>query len=262
VTTARATEQRIDVAGLSVHLLEGGTGDPLLLVHQGMGPMGWTSFHERLAETFAVTAPDMPGYGGSERPEWAVHPRDMAILGHLMLDRLDLDRVHLVGLGFGGWIAAEMAAMGQRRLGSLTIVGAPGLRPREGEIHDWLLFGYEQEIRFGFRDDAAFEAYFGPEAPEEIIDVWDYSREMTTRLNWKPWMHSLQLPFVLPAIEVPSLVVWGRHDRLFPLDCGVRYAELLPNARLEIVEDAGHYVELEQPLQLAQLIAAHAEGAR
>ena len=87
------------------------------------------------------------------------------------------------------------------------------------------------------------------------VELWDRSREMTARITWKPWMWSGQLPSLLRGVATPSLVVWGQHDRIVPLDCGQQYYELLADARLEIVYDAGHTVDLEQPELLAQLIA-------
>jgi pimeloyl-ACP methyl ester carboxylesterase len=135
------------------------------------------------------------------------------------------------------------------------LVGAAGLKPRQGDIHDPLLGGFDEYLRFGFHDGGTFDAMFGPEVPIEIYELWDHSREMTARLNWKPWMFSWELPNLLPGVRTRTLVVWGRHDRVMPLDCGALYVELLPEARLEIVEDAGHIVDLEKPDELADLIS-------
>lgn len=260
-TTATRAERDVLVSGLSVMLRESGEGEPLVVLHHSTGPL-WTPFYDRLAGDFAVVAPDIPGFGKSARPTWARSPRDEAILLHHLLDELGLDGVHLVGLGFGGWIAAEMATMGHHRLKSLVLVGAAGLKPERGDIHDPLLAGYEEYVRRGFCDDRAFEAVFGPEASAELIELWDYSREMTARLNWKPWMYSWELPNVLPGVRTPALVVWGRHDRVIPLVCGEQYAALLANARLEVVEGAGHIVDLEQADALARLIVEFAHPTR
>ena len=95
---------------------------------------------------------------------------------------------------------------------------------------------------------------FGEEPVQEVVDLWDYSREMTARVTWKPWMWSLQFPALLQGVRTPSLVVWGGADAIVPLECGRQYVEVLPNARLEVVEDAGHVVDLEEPERLAGLI--------
>jgi pimeloyl-ACP methyl ester carboxylesterase len=226
-----------------------------MVLHHSTGPM-WTPFHDALAAHFTVVAPDVPGYGKSTRPMTARHPSHLGVLLHQFLDATSRPRVHVVGLGFGGWIAAEMAAMNQARFDTMTLVGAPGLKPREGMIHDPMMESWTDYARQSFRDDASFIAHFGRKPAQELIDLWDFSREMTARVTWKPWMWSLQLPQLLRAVTTPSLIVWGRHDRIVPHDCGAQYAEILANARLEIVEDAGHVVDLEQPERLAELIAA------
>jgi pimeloyl-ACP methyl ester carboxylesterase len=166
----------------------------------------------------------------------------------------------LVGLGLGGWIAAELATLEPRRLETLTLVGSPGLRPPHGEIVDQVPISFEAYVRLGFSSDAAFERVIGPRPSPEVVELWDYSREMTTRLTWKPWMFSLQLRHLLPEIRTPTLVVWGSEDRVVPRECGQLYAELLPDARLETVE-AGHLVDLEEPARLAKLIEDHAHAS-
>ena len=84
---------------------------------------------------------------------------------------------------------------------------------------------------------------------------------MTARLSWKPWMFNRQLLPLLPEVHTPTLLVWGEHDRVIPIDCANQYKEALPNATLEIAKGAGHLVELEQPDALAESIAAFAEKA-
>lgn len=253
-------EARLQVAGTSLCVRRGGTGDPVLILHHSTGSRGWEPLAAALASSFAVIEPDLPGYGQSERPEWARSARDVAILIGRLIDHLDLPGVHVVGLGFGGWVAAELATMAPRRLATLTLVGAPGLKPRHGEIADQVLIGFEEYVRLGFSSDAAFEAEFGPKPDKALTELWDFSREMTARLTWKPWMFSRQLPHLLGEASMPALVVWGAEDRVVPLDCGHQYAELLPNARLEVVE-AGHIVDLEAPGRLTELITDHVRQA-
>jgi pimeloyl-ACP methyl ester carboxylesterase len=232
------------------------------VLHHSTGPF-WTPFHDHLAQTFSVIAPDMPGYGRSERPEDARSPRDLGVLLIQMLDELDLDQVHLAGLGMGGWVAAEIATMAQRRLSTLTLVGAAGIKPRDGMIHDPMMEGWIDYEKFSFSTEAAYREVFGEgDPPQEIIDLWDYSREMTARITWKPWMWTVALPTLVRGVRTPSLVVWGARDRVVPLDCGHQYTELLQNARLEILEDAGHVIDLEQPEVLAKMITEFAATGR
>lgn len=253
-TSSSVAERDVEVGSLLVHLSEAGDGPPLVVLHHSTGPM-WSAFYDSLAESFSVTAPDVPGYGQSTRPVTARTPGHLATLLNQLFHANGFEQIHLVGLGFGGWIAAELAAMDQHRLATLTLVGAAGIRPRDGLIHDPMAESWTAYARASFRNGEAFAAVFGEEPPQEVIDLWDYSREMTARVTWKPWMWSLQLPDLLKGVQTPALVIWGDEDAIVPLDCGRQYVEALPNARLEIVEGAGHVIDLEHPDRLAALIA-------
>ena len=273
------TERTIEVAGLSLQLQQDGSGSPLLLLHHSTGHSGWMPLYERLAESFAVTVPDLPGYGRSERPDWARETRDVAVIMQHLLDKLDLDGVTLVGLGFGGFIAAEMATLNHRRLSRLVLVGAAGIKPQDGEILDQMMIEHAEYVKVGFRDEAIFEQLFLTEAKEAeeaedaedaeeakdakvvdpvALDIWEFSRIMTARLTWSPYMHSRRLPHLLGDVQTPTLLVWGEPDNVVPVDCARQYERTLPDARLEIVADAGHAVDMEQPEALASLIAEHA----
>jgi pimeloyl-ACP methyl ester carboxylesterase len=78
---------------------------------------------------------------------------------------------------------------------------------------------------------------------------------MASRIAWSPHMHNPALPHLLPGVDAPVLLVWGAEDRVVPPSAGRRYAELLPNARLEVIDGAGHFLDLEQPDELARLVA-------
>jgi pimeloyl-ACP methyl ester carboxylesterase len=258
MTTAAAThtEQTIQIAGKNVRLLQGGSGPAALFLHHSTGNPGWLPIHESLAEKYSLTVPDLPGYGQSERPEWAREPRDVALLTNRILDRLGLRDVTLIGAGLGGFIAAEMAAANASRLKRLVLIGAAGLQPDEGEIADQMLVDFAEYLKAGFRDDALYEHVFGHTPDPAIASLWDLSREMTARITWKPYMFSRRLPRVLGEIEVPTLVIWGGNDRIVPMSCAHQYVRGLANARLEVVAGAGHLVELEEPEKVASLIGS------
>lgn len=262
-TSMTHAERTIDVAGLNLRLLEGGEGAPMLLLHHSTGNPGWMPFYEQLATAYSLTVPDMPGYGQSQRPEWAREPRDLAILVNQALDRLGLTSdVSLVGLGFGGFVAAEMATMDQRRLSSLVLVGAPGIQPQEGQILDQMLVDFEEYVKAGFRSDESYEHVFGGELDPSIKQLWDYSREMTARLTWKPYMFNRRLAHLLREVRTPTLLVWGSRDVIVPLDVARQYQQALPNARLEVIDGAGHLVEVEEPERVAALVGAHINNSR
>ncbi len=250
-------EQSVELRSGKLRLLCGGAGDAAVLLHHSTGSPGWTPFHEELSRRFTVAAPDLPGYGQSPRPEWARDARDLAIVIGRVIERLALEDVTLIGLGFGGFVAAELATQNPSRLATLALVGAAGVRPEHGEILDQMLISHEEYVAAGFRDRAAHDAVFGEKPAAELMQLWDLSREMTARVAWKPYMWSPRLAPLLPDLQVPTLVVHGEQDRVVPPDVGEQYARLIPGARLERMAGAGHLVELEEPARVAELIAGH-----
>jgi pimeloyl-ACP methyl ester carboxylesterase len=136
-----------------------------------------------------------------------------------------------------------------------------GIKPERGEIADQALVSYIDYVRLGFADQRNYDRIFGAETPTGVLEQWDLNREMTFRIAWKPYMYNAALPHLLGAVVTPTLVVWGREDRVVPLECGERYVKALSQARLAIVERAGHYVEMEQPEELTTQIRAFVTAA-
>jgi len=102
------TESFVDVVGGKVQLLKGGSGSPIFVLHHDVGNPGWLPYYMELAENHTVYVPSHPGFGKSERPEWARNVRDIACIYQRLLKDLGLNSTAAVGLGFGGWILAEM----------------------------------------------------------------------------------------------------------------------------------------------------------
>ncbi|HXJ82198.1 MAG TPA: alpha/beta hydrolase [Candidatus Methylomirabilis sp.] len=246
--------ETLSIAGVALRLGRAGTGPPVLVLHHDIGAPSRMSFHDALASHFTVLAPSHPGYDGSERPEWLRNPRDIAVVYQRLLAALNLGTVSVVGLGFGGWIAAEMATMAPQTIRRLVLVGAMGIKPERGEIADQALLSYLDYARRGFAARSAFDDLFGADPPTSQLEQWDLNREMTFRIAWKPYMYNPTLPHLLGGLSTPSLIVWGRDDRIVPLECGERYAKSLARARLEVVEGAGHFVDMEKPQELAHLV--------
>lgn len=243
------------VAGSKLHLVRGGRGKAVMVLHHDIGTLDRLPFYDALAERFEVLLPHHPGYGQSERPAWLRSPRDIAAIYQALLADLNVSDVALVGLGFGGWIAAEMASLAPRAFRRLVLVGAMGVKPPEGDILDQALVSYIDYARAGFHTDAAFAQAYGAAPSTDQLVAWDIAREMCFRIAWKPYMYSQTLPHLLGGVRAPALLVWGEHDRVVPRSAGERYAASLREAKLEIVRGSGHCVEMEKPKDLAALVS-------
>jgi pimeloyl-ACP methyl ester carboxylesterase len=254
------TTEEVRASGSSVRLRTAGRGAPLLVLHHDIGTPEQLPFYEALAARFTLLLPSHPGYDGSERPAWMRSVRDVAVTYQAVLAARGLADVALVGLGFGGWIAAEMATMAPRGFRRLVLVGPMGLKPAEGEILDQALMSYVEYARAGFADQAAFERLFTPDPPTPLLEQWDLNREMTFRIAWKPYMYNPTLAPLLGGVQSPALIVWGRRDRIVPVGVAEQYHRALPGSRLTVLDGAGHFVDMEQPDTLAKLVVQFVES--
>ena len=248
------TESTMKAAGTKLHVARAGKGRPIVVLHHETGTLDRLPFYDALANHYDVLVPHHPGYSRSERPEWMRSARDIAVIYRGILSELEIKDAALVGLGFGGWIAAEMASMAPAHLSRLVLVGAMGIKPTQGDILDLAVTGYVDYARAGFHDQKAFDRVYGAEPSVDQLEMWDICREMSFRIAWKPYMYSQTLPYLLGAVRTPALVVWGDDDKVVPQSAGKSYAKALPNAKLEIVKACGHCVDMEQPEALAKLV--------
>jgi pimeloyl-ACP methyl ester carboxylesterase len=248
------TSETVAAAGADLHVSRGGKGPPLVVLHRDIGTLERLPFYDALARDHEVFVPHHPGYGQSPRPDWVMNVRDIAAIYRTMLGNLGLEDATLIGLGFGGWIAAEMATFAPHHSKRLVLVGPMGVKPPQGEILDQALVSYIEYVKAGFHDPKAFEQTYGALLTTEQLVQWDLCREMSFRVAWKPYMYNDSLPNLLRGVQARTLVVHGADDRIVPSSVAELYAERLPRATRVAVPEAGHLIEMEQPEKLAQLI--------
>lgn len=248
----------IKAAGIDVELRRGGRGAPLLIIHGELGVPGWLDSYRLLAESFDVIVPSLPGYGRSTRPDWIMGVHDLAAWITWLARDLGIQTpVNLVGCSFGGWVAAEIATIAPQFINKMVLVGAMGLKPEKGEIFDYFLESGKTGLSRAFHQpeqSPEFALYYGKELTPEEADLVEQHREMTCRVAWKPYMHSLTLPHLLAAVQTPTLVVWGAQDAITPVNSGELYQRAIKGSRLVTIEDCGHMPEMEKPAELAGLI--------
>ena len=247
------TDMVKEIAGLKLHVSRAGSGPPILVLHHDIGTVDRLPFYDALAAKFDVLIPHHPGWGKSERPQWMRHPRDIAAIHAWLLADLSLAGVSLVGLGFGGWIAAEMASLAPEQYKKLVLVGAMGIKPPEGDIADQSIVSYIDYPRSGFHDQAAFASVYGDVSTDQLV-AWDIAREMSFRTAWKPYMYSQTLPHLLGGVRSPALIIWGDDDQIVPVNTGQSFARALHDATLTTVPACGHFAEMEKPDVVAKLV--------
>lgn len=248
----------IDAAGITVELRRGGSGPPLVVIHGELGVPGWLDSFARLAGHYDVIVPSLPGYGRSTRPDWIMGVHDLAAWVTWFARELDLPTpVNVIGCSIGGWVAAEIATVAPQFFNKLVLVGAMGIKPEQGEIFDYFLEGGLTGLRRAFHrpeQSSEFLRYWGKDWTPEEADLVEQHREMTCRIAWKPYMHSLTLRHLLPGVVTPTLLVWGREDAIAPFECGELYERAIPRSRLVVIDNCGHMPEMEKPAEFARLV--------
>lgn len=234
-----------------------GSGPTALVLHGAEGIQADAAFVDALAERFTVVAPTHPGFGLSPRPDWCDSVDDLAYLYLEWLERQDLSDVVLVGLQFGGWIAAEMAVRDTSRLSRLVLVDAVGIKvggQEDRDIADVFVMPRDELDARHYADPAAGPGDLSLAPHEDVLHI-ARNEEALALYAWEPYLHNPRLRRWLSRIHISTLVAWGAQDGIVSPDYGRAYADAIPGARFELIDDAGHRAQIEQPDQLTKLIA-------
>ncbi len=250
----------IELDGIRVEVVEGGEGRPVLFLHPGIGIDARAPVLEALAAKARVIAPSHPGFGASEIAPSMTTVDDLAYFYLDLMDELDLRDAVVVGVGFGAWLAAEIAIKSTARLSHLVMANAIGIKVGGRETRDIV------DIFALVEPELNKLAYFDPKTgerdyknlPEAEVVAAARNREALARFAWQPYMHDPKLKGRLHRIRIPTLFLWGTHDRILSEAYGRAYCAAIPGARFEPVEKAGHFPHLEQPKFFAERVFAFA----
>jgi len=255
--TASAPEREsLAIDGQPVTVWRGGAGTPLVLLHDVFGPR-WEGLAPRLARGRTVVLPSLVGFPGSAYREDMDNMEDLAFWTLALLESRGLVGVDVVGEGFGGWVAAEVASRWPATFRRMVLVAPFGLRlatAPPGPLFECT----PPKLRAALFADAGSEVAvrLSPDLPASLEDfeVKLTCDRAAARFAWRPYLHNPKLERRLARYTAPALVVWGAEDRMLP----PRYAEAwrvaLPKAEVAIVERAGHAVGFERPDAAAEAI--------
>lgn len=255
---------RVDTArGTSVRVLQAGAGDDVVLIHGAGGLEGvYDAVVDRLATSYRVHVPELPGFGESTGEELLEDMLDFTLHAWDVVDALGIDRPHLVAHSMGGMIAAEMACIDRARPRSLSLLAPAGLWLDEHPIADIFAMLPHELPGLMFHDPEA-----GAAALTGGVDFSDTEALVAFFItNAKRLGTAGKILFPIPnrrlskriyRLAAPTLVVWGESDRLIPPVYAARWQELVPGAEVVRVGEAGHMLPAEQPEQVAAAIEKH-----
>jgi pimeloyl-ACP methyl ester carboxylesterase len=250
-----------------------GAGEPLLLI-QGLGgnSLHWGDvFLDALEETFELVLYDHRGAGRSGELAGECTIAKLAEDAVAVLDALDIESAHVVGISMGGMVAQELVLNHPERVRTLTLgcsfPGGPEAKMTDmevvGKIAEAVLSGDgERAIRVGYEIMIAPEYAAVPGNYELYAKVAElYPAPIPTLMAQLSAIIAHDTSQRLAEIEVPTLVMHGTADRLLESVNGELLARLIPNARLELFEDAGHMFFWERPERAAQHVREHVVAA-
>lgn len=260
--------QSITAAGIRTNYHDsGGAGAPVLLIHgSGPGVSAWANWRlvmPALAQQARVIAPDMVGFGYSERPEGFVYSMDAWVRQAVgLLDALGIARTDLVGNSFGGGLSLALAIAHPERVRRLVLMGSvgvpfaitPGLDAVWGytpsvenmrAIMDY--FAFDQGL---MSDDLArlrFEASIRPGFQESFAAMFPAPRQ-----RWIEALASAEAD--IRALPHETLVVHGREDRVIPLATSLTLSSWIQRSQLHVYGQCGHWTQIEHAARFARLV--------
>ncbi len=249
----------VNAGGIATNYHERGSGEDLLLIHgSGPGVTAWANWRaniDALGADFHVIAPDIVGFGYTERPKKFAYGKE-TWLAHLtdFLDALGLARVSMVGNSFGGALALAMATSAPQRVNKLVLMGSVGLdfeltdgldqvwgyQPSLANMEKLLkLFSFNQDLLGGDLARLRFEASTREGVQESYSVMFPEPRQaaITALATTEERISS---------ISHPTLVIHGRQDQVIPLSNSLRLSELIANCELHVFDRCGHWTQIEK----------------
>ena len=260
--------EELEWRGRRVRWARGGSGPPVVFCHgTPWSSRLWAPFAEGLSAEFTTYLWDMPGYGlSSKEPDQRVSLDVQGELLHDLIAHWDLSAPHVVAHDFGGAVALRARLLEGMEVASLVLVDVVALGPWGSDFfrlvrdHAEVFAALPATIHEGVvRAYVAGASHRGltPEQADMLVAPWLGATGQAAfyrQIAQADEAHTREIEPLYPELDLPVLVVWGREDAWIPVDRAHRLAELIPGARLELVDGAGHLLQLDQPDALAAIL--------
>ena len=276
--TATLTEHTITVGGRNIYVAEAGAGPAVMLLHGGgPGASGVSNYSrnlDALAKRYRVLVPDMPGYGRSSKGIDKSDPFGcLADAMRGLLDELSISTAHLVGNSYGGAAALRLALDTPGRVGKLVLMGPGGIGTTRGlptaGLNSLLAYyggtGPSREKLAEFIRN--YLVYEGDSVPAELIDL-RYAASIDPEVAADPplsrpsgplalrtlWRMDLTRDSRLASLQTPTLILWGRDDKVNKPSGGPMLQNIMPNAELVMTSRTGHWMQWERADLFNQMV--------
>jgi pimeloyl-ACP methyl ester carboxylesterase len=247
-------EETITVRGRQIRLWRGGTGQPLLYLHDTFC-LTWLPVHDRLAAHYEVIYPLHPGCPGSDGFEDIDSMEDLVFHYLDLCAALHLERPVLLGTSLGGWLAAEWAVRYADRLRGIILVDALGLRVPEAPTADVLRLDAAQmrAVVFAAPTSPLAQELVPDVPPATALTVLLQARQVLARFAWQ-FPDNPKLARYLYRITTPTLIVWGEQDGVVSTAHARAYQAGITGAELLVLPQCGHLPHAEQPEAFAHTV--------
>ena len=243
-----------------IRVFSKGSGPALVFFH---GPWGlhWDPFLDELARTFTVYAPEHPGTT-PDAPDDVYHLDglwDLVLCYDELLTALGLESAAFLGHSFGGMVASELAAAYPDRARRLALIAPLGFWRDSERVVNWMMLDPKEMPGHIFRDPASAGAkllFAQPEDEEGRVAAQvglTWAMGTTGKFIWP--IPDKGVKKRVHRITAPTLIVWGKEDRLVPPVYADEFTQRIPIARVQVVDGAGHAPHLEQPAAVARMVA-------
>ena len=246
------TSTVVSLRGVDVPLVRRGSGPPVLVLHGGDGPVDHLPFADAISGSFELLHPTHPGFDGTPIPEHFDNLQDLVFLYLDLIDSLDLQDAILLGFSMGGWLAAELAVMSTGRFSKLVLVDSVGIKPGgpfDRDIADVFASPADELLKATWHDRSLAPTV--ADMTDAELQTFASNRIAHGLYTWEPYMHNPKLRYRLHRIDIPALLIWGENDGIVTPDYGAALRDLIPDATMSVIPDAGHHPHIEQPDQFA-----------